>query len=58
MAELIFDSVSQSYATRQIIADLSFALPRGAIGCTLGPSCCGKTLVAEKHRAGMTFQHE
>ncbi|MFZ3174933.1 MAG: ABC transporter ATP-binding protein, partial [Thiobacillus sp.] len=43
MAELILDSVSQSYAERQIIADLSFTLPEGAIGCLLGPSGCGKT---------------
>src|SRR4030042_5809450 len=43
MAELILDSVSQSYADRQIIADLTFTLPEGAIGCLLGPSGCGKT---------------
>ncbi|MHB1403216.1 MAG: ABC transporter ATP-binding protein [Thiobacillus sp.] len=43
MAELVLDSVSQSYADRQIIADLSFTLPEGAIGCLLGPSGCGKT---------------
>ena len=43
MAELILDSVSQSYGNRQIIADLSFTLPEGAIGCLLGPSGCGKT---------------
>ncbi|NDP49149.1 MAG: ABC transporter ATP-binding protein [Sulfuriferula multivorans] len=43
MAELVLDSVSQSYGTRQIIADLSFSLPEGAIGCLLGPSGCGKT---------------
>jgi len=43
MAELILDSVSQSYAARQIIANLSFTLPEGAIGCLLGPSGCGKT---------------
>ncbi len=43
MAELILDSVSQSYAARQIITDLSFALPKGTIGCLLGPSGCGKT---------------
>ncbi len=43
MAELILDSVSQSYAKRQIIRDLSFTLPEGAIGCLLGPSGCGKT---------------
>ncbi len=43
MAELILDSVSQSYGNRKIIADLSFTLPEGAIGCLLGPSGCGKT---------------
>ena len=43
MAELILDAVSQSYGTRPIIADLSFTLPEGAIGCLLGPSGCGKT---------------
>ena len=43
MAELVLNSVSQSYGTRQIIADLSFALPEGAIGCLIGPSGCGKT---------------
>ncbi|MDP3422014.1 MAG: ABC transporter ATP-binding protein, partial [Thiobacillus sp.] len=43
MAELILDAVSQSYGKRQIIADLSFNLPEGAIGCLLGPSGCGKT---------------
>ena len=43
MAELALDSVSQPYAQRQIIADLSFTLPEGAIGCLLGPSGCGKT---------------
>lgn len=45
MAELILDAVSQSYGARQIIADLSFTLPEGAIGCLLGPSGCGKTTV-------------
>ena len=43
MAELVLDSVSQSYGKRQIISDLSFTLPEGAIGCLLGPSGCGKT---------------
>ena len=43
MAELVLNSVSQSYGARQIIADLSFALPEGAIGCLIGPSGCGKT---------------
>ncbi len=43
MAELVLDSVSQSYGRRQIIANLSFILAEGAIGCLLGPSGCGKT---------------
>ncbi len=43
MAELVLDSVSQAYARRQIIADLSFTLAEGTIGCLLGPSGCGKT---------------
>ena len=43
MAELVLNSVSQSYGARQIIVDLSFALPEGAIGCLIGPSGCGKT---------------
>ncbi len=43
MAELALDSVSQSYGDRQIVADLSFTLPSGSIGCLLGPSGCGKT---------------
>ena len=43
MNELTLNSVSQSYGTRKIIADLSFTLPEGAIGCLLGPSGCGKT---------------
>ncbi|HMM47614.1 MAG TPA: ABC transporter ATP-binding protein [Thiobacillaceae bacterium] len=43
MAELILDSVSQSYGSRQIITNLSFTLPQGTIGCLLGPSGCGKT---------------
>lgn len=45
MAELVLNSVSQSYGARQIIVDLSFALPEGAIGCLIGPSGCGKTTV-------------
>jgi iron(III) transport system ATP-binding protein len=43
MAELVLDSVSQAYGPRKVIADLSFTLPEGAIGCLLGPSGCGKT---------------
>lgn len=37
--------VSQSYATRTVLRDLSFALNTGEIGCLLGPSGCGKTTV-------------
>lgn len=37
--------VSQSYAARRVLRDLSFALNTGDIGCLLGPSGCGKTTV-------------
>jgi len=37
--------VSQSYAARSVLRDLSFALNTGDIGCLLGPSGCGKTTV-------------
>ncbi len=37
--------VSQSYAARKVLRDISFALNAGDIGCLLGPSGCGKTTV-------------
>jgi iron(III) transport system ATP-binding protein len=37
--------VSQSYAARTVLRDLSFSLNAGDIGCLLGPSGCGKTTV-------------
>lgn len=37
--------VSQSYAAREVLRDLSFVLNAGDIGCLLGPSGCGKTTV-------------
>ncbi|MFZ1810061.1 MAG: ABC transporter ATP-binding protein [Candidatus Nitrotoga sp.] len=37
--------VSQSYAARRVLRDLSLALNTGDIGCLLGPSGCGKTTV-------------
>ena len=43
MAALSLETVSQSYGTRQVIADLGFSLAAGEIGCLLGPSGCGKT---------------
>ena len=43
MADVVLDSVSQSYGARAVISDLSFTLPQGVIGCLLGPSGCGKT---------------
>ncbi len=36
-------SVEQAYDAHVVVADLSFRLERGAIGCILGPSGCGKT---------------
>ena len=38
-------SVTQSYATCEILRGLSFTLSEGEIGCLLGPSGCGKTTV-------------
>jgi iron(III) transport system ATP-binding protein len=35
--------VHQAYDGLEVVQGLSFALPRGAIGCLLGPSGCGKT---------------
>jgi iron(III) transport system ATP-binding protein len=37
--------VSQAYDDRPVLADLSFELAPGSIGCLLGPSGCGKTTV-------------
>jgi iron(III) transport system ATP-binding protein len=37
--------LSHAYGAYQVVRDLSFSLPRGAIGCLLGPSGCGKTTV-------------
>jgi iron(III) transport system ATP-binding protein len=34
-----------AYGAREVVRGLTFALPRGAIGCLLGPSGCGKTTV-------------
>lgn len=37
--------ISQSYAARTVLRDLSLVLNAGEIGCLLGPSGCGKTTV-------------
>ncbi len=38
-------SVTQSYASYEVLRSLSFTLNKGEIGCLLGPSGCGKTTV-------------
>ena len=38
-------NLHHAYGRHTVVAGLSFALPRGAIGCLLGPSGCGKTTV-------------
>jgi iron(III) transport system ATP-binding protein len=38
-------NLRHSYDEHEVVRGLSFALPRGAIGCLLGPSGCGKTTV-------------
>ncbi|MBI2312469.1 MAG: ABC transporter ATP-binding protein [Betaproteobacteria bacterium] len=37
--------ISHAYGERQVVKDLSFSLGKGAIGCLLGQSGCGKTTV-------------
>jgi iron(III) transport system ATP-binding protein len=39
------ENLRHAYGVHQVVADLSFSLARGAIGCLLGPSGCGKTTV-------------
>ncbi|HEX7045884.1 MAG TPA: ABC transporter ATP-binding protein [Burkholderiales bacterium] len=52
------EHLQHAYGDFVVIADLSFRLERGAIGCLLGPSGCGKTTVLrciagfERIRAG------
>jgi iron(III) transport system ATP-binding protein len=38
-------NLHHAYGDQTVVRGLSFALPRGAIGCLLGPSGCGKTTV-------------
>lgn len=37
--------IHQSYADREVVKGLSFALQKGQIGCLLGSSGCGKTTI-------------
>jgi iron(III) transport system ATP-binding protein len=39
------EALGHAYGEQVVVRDLSFSLPRGAIGCLLGPSGCGKTTV-------------
>jgi iron(III) transport system ATP-binding protein len=39
------EGLGHAYGDQAVVHDLSFSLPRGAIGCLLGPSGCGKTTV-------------
>ena len=41
--QLTLDRVTIAYDSASAVADVSFALPEGDIGCLLGPSGCGKT---------------
>jgi iron(III) transport system ATP-binding protein len=40
---LTVEGIEQAYGENQVLSDLSFRIPAGAIGCLLGPSGCGKT---------------
>ena len=44
-ALLAVERLRHGYGDQTVVADLSFSLRRGAIGCLLGPSGCGKTTV-------------
>ena len=39
------ENLRHAYGSHQVVADLSFSLARGVLGCLLGPSGCGKTTV-------------
>jgi iron(III) transport system ATP-binding protein len=39
------EGLGHAYGRHQVVRELSFSLPSGAIGCLLGPSGCGKTTV-------------
>ncbi len=41
--QLALNGVSIEYPDATAVTDVSFALPKGEIGCLLGPSGCGKT---------------
>ena len=41
--QLALNRVSIKYPDVTAVTDVSFALPKGEIGCLLGPSGCGKT---------------
>lgn len=40
---LTVEGIEQAYGDNQVLSNLSFRIPAGAIGCLLGPSGCGKT---------------
>jgi iron(III) transport system ATP-binding protein len=43
--QLELRAIRHAYGDHEVVSGLSLALPRGAIGCLLGPSACGKTTV-------------
>ena len=45
MKLLEVEGLGHAYGKQVVVRDLSFSLPRGAIGCLLGPSASGKTTV-------------
>jgi iron(III) transport system ATP-binding protein len=45
MNQLEVQGLTHGYNGTEVVRELSFVLPRGAIGCLLGPSGCGKTTV-------------
>src|SRR5688572_23174965 len=51
------EGLGHAYGEQVVVHDLSFSLPRGAIGCLLGPSGCGKTTVLRSIAGFETAQH-
>jgi iron(III) transport system ATP-binding protein len=45
MPLLEVENLRHAYGAQEVVKGLSFSLPRGAIGCLLGQSGCGKTTV-------------
>lgn len=61
---LKINALSLAYGDHRVIADVSFALDKGEIGCLLGPSGCGKSSLLraiagfERPQSGQIWLHD